>query len=171
MASDARTPTRPNRLRARERDRRALELRIGGLTFAAIGAEMGVSWQAAQQAVKRSLEITKADIAEKAAELRAIEAERLDKVTEVLWPRVLQGDLRAIDRLLRTRESYRRLTGLDIDKAAPAMSVGTFVLGAGTTAEQISQIPPGATVVDARPPWERDEAETLTLPATTEDRE
>jgi len=39
-----------------------------------------------------------------------------ERITEVLWPRVLDGDLRAIDRVLRTRESYRRLTGLDLER-------------------------------------------------------
>lgn len=107
-----------------------------GMTFAAIGAELGVTYQAAQQAVRRSLEITKADIAEKVQELRAIEAERLDKITETLWPRVLEGDLRAIDRVLRTRESYRRLTGLDM---------GTENAAQG----------PQIVVVNSTPPWER----------------
>jgi hypothetical protein len=103
-------------VRARERDRQAVELRLQGLTFAAIGAELGVSWQAAQQAVNRSLEVTRAEIAEKAERLRAMEIERLEKITEVLWPEVLKGNLRAIDRVLRTRESYRRLTALDLER-------------------------------------------------------
>lgn len=138
MANDARTPTRPRRLAARERDRQALELRIRGLTFAAIGEHLGFTWQAAQQAVNRSLDATRVVIAERADELRAIEAERLDKITEVLWPRVLEGDLRAIDRVLRARESYRRLTGLD-------MSPDNDVQG------------PQIVVIDSRPPWSREQ--------------
>jgi len=137
--SSVQTPTRPRRLKARERDRQALEMRMRGLTFAAIGAELGVTYQAAQQAVRRSLEVTKAEIAEKAQELRAIEAERLDKITETLWPRVLEGDLRAIDRVLRARESYRRLTGLDV-------SPGDEVQGTRVV------------VVDARLPWSREQS-------------
>lgn len=34
---------RPRRIRARERDCQAVELRAAGLTFAAIGAQLGVS--------------------------------------------------------------------------------------------------------------------------------
>ena len=123
-----------------------------GLTFAAIGAEMGVTWQAAQQAVRRSLEITKADISERPQELRALKAERLEKITEVLWPQVLEGDLRAIDRVLRTRESYRRLTGLDLERETSQVSMGTFVLTSGTTPDQIAAIPAGAEIIDTRYP-------------------
>jgi hypothetical protein len=57
----------------------------------------------------------------------------------VLWPRVLEGDLRAIDRFLRTRESFRRLTGLDMTPDA------------GPQGPQI-------VVVDTRHPWARDDA-------------
>lgn len=139
MACNANTPTRPKRLVARERDLRAVEMRKQGMTYAAIGAELGVSWQAAQQAVQRSLDQTKADISENADELRAIEAERLDKITETLWPRVLEGDLRAIDRVLRTRESFRRLTGLDMTPDAGAQG-------------------PQIVLLETRAPWEREPA-------------
>lgn len=125
-----------------------------GLTFSAIGAEMGVSWQAAQQAVQRSLEATKAVIAERATELRAIEAERLEKITEVLWPRVLEGDLRAIDRVLRTRESFRRLTGIDLAQEPTGAGGGdTYVLSNG----DVNLVPQGGRMIDARLPHLRGE--------------
>lgn len=165
MANNARTPTRPRRLVARERDRQALELRIQGLTFAAIGANLGVTWQAAQQAVKRSLNATKAAIAENADELRAIEAERLEKITEILWPRVLEGDLRAIDRVLRARESFRRLTGLDVTPdPAEWQDPVTYVLTSG----DVSLIPPGASSWDTRLPSERPEPRRLGTGARAE---
>jgi hypothetical protein len=149
------SPNHPVRLQARERDRQALEMRMTGMTFQAIGDALGFSQQAAQKAVTRSLEITKGDIAEKSAELRAIEVERLEKVTEVLWPMVLEGDLRAIDRFLRTRESFRRLTGIDLEKAPDTSGVGaTYVVHAGG---DINLVPPGGDVVDLRPPWSRPE--------------
>ncbi len=107
-----------------------------GMTFAAIGVELGVTYQAAQQAVRRSLEITRGDISEKADELRTIEAARLERLTEILHPLVEQGDLRAIDRYLRTRESYRRLLALDLEpeKSNDAVEI---------------------TLIDIRPPWSR----------------
>lgn len=154
MTCDPRTPTRPARLQARERDRRALEMRMQGLTFSAIGVELGVTRQAAEQAVRRSLEETKAAIAERADELRAIEMERLEKITEVLWPRVLEGDLRAIDRVLRTRESFRRLTGLDLSQETGTAVGDTYVLTNG----DVTLVPSGGRAIDARLPHERPES-------------
>lgn len=154
MANNARTPTRPRRLLARERDRRAVELRIEGLTFAAIGAHLGVTWQAAQQAVNRALDETRSAIAERADELRAIEAERLETITQILWPRVLDGDLKAIDRVLRARESFRRLVGLDLTaEPAQARDPVTYVLTGGDE----SLVPLGANWIDTRLPSARPE--------------
>ena len=131
-------------------------MRLQGMTFQAIGDALGFTQQAAQKAITRSLEITKAEIAEKADELRAIEAERLEKITAVLWPKVLEGNLPAIDRVLRARESFRRLTGLDVQP------------GAGEPGPQIM-------VIESRPPWLRDEPGVIDgdvveqLPASTAD--
>lgn len=155
MPNSAQTPTRPRRLLARERQKLALELRLQGQTFNAIGAELGVSWQAARKAVVRSLEETKSAIAERADELRTVEAERLEAITRVLWPRVLEGDLRAIDRVLRTRESFRRLTGLDLSPEPPGAHSGdTYLISAGG---DVNLAPKDARVVDVRKPWERPE--------------
>jgi hypothetical protein len=144
MAVSAQSPTRARRVRSAERDRHALELRIQGCTFAEIGAELGVTLQAAHFAVKRSMARTQEDIAERAGELRAIESAKLDAAAAVLWPKVLEGDLRAHDRWLRNRESYRRLCGLDLMKApdvtvqGPTIIVGGEVFGAnGATADTI----------------------------------
>jgi hypothetical protein len=53
-----------------------------------------------------------------------LEAEQLDHAAAVLWPRVMEGDLRAHDRWLKNRESYRRLVGLDrMPDAAPRVVV------------------------------------------------
>jgi hypothetical protein len=54
---------RPRRVRARERDRHAVELRAAGLTFAAIGLKLGVSDEAARKAVNRALDASCAEIA------------------------------------------------------------------------------------------------------------
>ncbi len=136
IRTSAQSPTKPRHVQARERELRAVRLRTQGLTFAAIGAELGVSHQAAQQAVVRALEATRQELSEGADELRALEALRLERMTEVLWSRVEEGDLRAIDRVIRIRESFRRLTGLDMAQ------------GAGEQGPQV-------IVVDARAPWER----------------
>lgn len=128
MANSANTPTRPKRLLARERDRAALELRMQGLTFAAIGASMGITGEGARTAVMRSLEETKADIAERAEELRAMESQKLDAAAQALWPQVLAGNLRAQNVWLRNRERYARLLGLDLKPPTPESSGVTFIV-------------------------------------------
>lgn len=91
-----------------------MDLRLSGKTYAAIGAELGVTPERAGQYVRQGLEATKQDIAEHADALRAIEAERLHELFDVLRPMAQGGDLRAIDRYLKASESYRKLTGLDL---------------------------------------------------------
>lgn len=152
---DGRTPTRPRMVLAKTRAQEAIELRMQGLTFEAIAGQIGVTREAARKAVLRALEETNQAIAERADELRSIEAQRLERITEVLWPRVLEGDLKAIDRVIRTRESFRRLTGLDLHKDAGDGATGdTYIVQAGG---DISLVPPGGVAIDTRPPWSRPE--------------
>ena len=48
------------------------------------------------------------------AEIRALEAMRLDVMTEKLWPAVLMGDIAAIDRALAVMARRAKLLGLDL---------------------------------------------------------
>lgn len=123
-SNNAHHPTRPARVRARLRDRRAIDLRASGLTFAAIGADLGVTGEAARQAVNRALEATATAIAREADSLRAMEAERLDRAAAVLLPAVEAGNLRAHEVWQRNRARYSALLGLDLksDAEAPAPS-------------------------------------------------
>lgn len=124
LACDPNSPRSMMRVRAADRRRRSLELRAAGLTFQRIGDELGISDERARQLVNEGLEETRLAIAENAEELRTLEAERLDRAAAVLWPRVIEGDLRAHDRWLKNRESYRRLVGLDrMPDAAPRVTV------------------------------------------------
>jgi hypothetical protein len=60
--------------------------------------------------VSRALAAT---IEQPAQELRQLEAERLDAMTAALWPRAMDGDLRATDRILGIMDRRARLLGLD----------------------------------------------------------
>jgi hypothetical protein len=53
---------------------------------------------------------------ETANELRALELDRLDSMWIVVWPLVLQGDLKAIDRCLRIMERRAAICGLNAPK-------------------------------------------------------
>lgn len=118
---------------------RALELRLDGQSYRAIGAQLGVSGKTAWEDVQASLtELAALELAN-AAELRALELERLDALTieaarilRTTHPLIAGGKvladltddgpkLQAIDRLLRISESRRKLLGLD----APALTALT----------------------------------------------
>lgn len=146
-------PTQPRMVVARERQRRALELRMEHKTYEVIGAELGVSGEAARKAVNRALEAMSEENAELSVELRAMEAARIERASAIIWPRVEAGDLRALDRWIRLRESYRRLLNLDLDPRA-SESGGLNVH------------------INTAPPWERPDVidgEVVGLPETTGD--
>jgi hypothetical protein len=111
--TDANAPTAPRKVKAAERKKQALARRIGGWTFAQIGAELGISTQAAYGLVKAALAETNAKTAEEAEILRRLELERLDTMRSAIWGAVLKGDVLAIDRALRISKRMSELTGID----------------------------------------------------------
>lgn len=117
-----------------KRDAQAAELRAEGWTFERIADELGYADKStARLAVRRAL---KEIVQEPAEKLLALEAQRLDTLYEealevlqrdhltVSHGRIVKDDdgtpilddgpkLAAIDRLVKVRESYRRLLGID----------------------------------------------------------
>lgn len=127
-----------------EQAARALALKREGAGYRDIAAEMGISVGLAHKLVQREL----ADIpAADRAQLRDLEAERLDALLVIVWPLAAEGDLAAVKEVRNICESRRRLFGLD----APAQvefrpDVGTIDI-AETAREIISnlqgELPPG----------------------------
>jgi hypothetical protein len=104
----ARTPT-PDTI---DRERQVLELRRAGATFDDIAVRLGFANKSgAWQAYKRALDRTLVDAG--ADELRAIEADRLDRLQQRVWVLALGGDLPAVNVMLRIMERRARLLGLD----------------------------------------------------------
>jgi hypothetical protein len=52
-------------------------------------------------------------VAEDREEMRLFEAIRYDRLTRALWPRALQGDVQAIDRILKISAARREMFGLN----------------------------------------------------------
>lgn len=93
-----------------KRRREALEYRIQGYGFQAIGNALGISTTRAFQLVSEGLsELTR----EPAERLREIEAERLDMMTTAFFPNAVQGDLGAAAVVLKIMERRAKLLGLD----------------------------------------------------------
>lgn len=94
----------------------ALDLRTRGLTFEAIGRQLGISTQAAHATVSRALARSLAEANAAADNLRALELRRLDAMLAALWPLVEAGDVPAINAALRVGERRAKLFGLDASK-------------------------------------------------------
>lgn len=96
-------------IKALERQKQALELRMAGVSYATIAEQLGYSdMSGAHRAVGRALKRT---LQEPADKLRELEAERLDKLLLGLWPS--RTNLGVVDRILRIMERRAKLLGLD----------------------------------------------------------
>jgi hypothetical protein len=101
----------PRRIKANEKQRRALELRMAGRAWSEIAEAVGYSTHTgAIAAVKVALDKT---LQEPAQHYRALTLERLTRVLQVHWPSMLNHEMAATDRVLRTLADIRALLGLD----------------------------------------------------------
>ena len=108
---------------SRERELQALRFRAEGCTFDEIGRRLGITKQSAWEAIARAMARNAEAIREQADEVRVMEAERLDAAAAAIWPKVMDGDLRAQDTWLRNRSRYATLLGLDVrDAGTPLVS-------------------------------------------------
>jgi len=122
-----------------DRQVRALQLRIAGLSYRAIAREMDISVATAHGDVMDAL----AELAEQqqanAEQLRALELERLDTLalaaSRILRVATNTMQLAAIDRLIRISESRRKLLGLDLQ--SPLIVEQPYVL---TEPERIARL-------------------------------
>lgn len=95
---------------AARRAARALELRLAGATYRDIAEALDIAVSTAHADVAHAL----ADIPRAEADaLRALECRRLDALQAACWGPALDGDLAAVDRVLRIIDRRARLLGLD----------------------------------------------------------
>src|SRR3990172_8486749 len=95
---------------AAQKRRRALELRMAGNIYEDIAQAVGYkSRSAAKNAIKSAL---RAIDREPAADVKALELERLDKILTALWGLVGTGDVQAIDRVIRVMHQRAQYLGL-----------------------------------------------------------
>ncbi|MBV6697450.1 hypothetical protein KV557_09970 [Kitasatospora aureofaciens] len=108
-----------------ERRRDAVRLRIAGKTWQEIADLLGYdSKGGACKDVSRALQKAVTDLALPLEEYRQLELDRLDAMQDALWPKVLDGDTRAIDTALRLMDRRAKLLGLD----APTRTEGVLSL-------------------------------------------
>jgi len=93
--------------------KKAYELRIAGLSYRRIGAQLGISYSSAFTYVREIMNELRKECKELAETYRDLELERLDQAQAAIYNKVLQGDVAAIDRLIRIQERRSKLLGLD----------------------------------------------------------
>lgn len=91
----------------------ALALRRAGNSYRLIAEKLECSRSYAHKMVSEALEDAKAQVAAHADDLRSEEISRLDGMLSKLYPKAEEGDVQAIDRVLKIGERRARLLGLD----------------------------------------------------------
>lgn len=99
------------------RDEKALALRLEHKTHAEIDALLHYgSRQNVGRAIKRRMVALAKDCNETAADVKAMELQRLDAMAAGLWKKATKGNTAAIDRMLKIQERRTAYEGLDAPK-------------------------------------------------------
>jgi AraC-like DNA-binding protein len=106
--------TRPERIAAQERVKKALELRKAGVTYAVIAEKCG--YKTPQHAHKAVTAAIQAIPREEAKEARKFEEDRLDRLMLAYWKKALDGDRDSADYILRVMKRRAAMLGLDAPK-------------------------------------------------------
>lgn len=102
---------RSSRLLAKERQRRALELRKAGATYDAIADTLGYAdHTGARAAVVKAMESI---VTEPAQELRTLQLERYNHMLMVYWSKAMGGDIQAANMVITIQDRINKLQGLE----------------------------------------------------------
>lgn len=105
-----------------ERQIHALEMRKAGASYREIADALGISTQSVGVLVRGALALIEN---EHAADVRKLERERLDVALRGIWPRVKEGNPRAVTSLIQIQERRAKLEGLDIARGEVSLHVTT----------------------------------------------
>ena len=103
----------PGKLRTAKLEAECLRLRLNGLTHREIAARLGIAPSTAYKRVRHALDDVNRQNAEEAENLRTLEMLRLDELQNALWEKAVDGDDKAIGRILMIMERRAKLLGLD----------------------------------------------------------
>ena len=102
---------RPVSAEIRDKQRKAVELRLAGANYHQIAQALGYNGHTgARHAVQRGLTMA---ITEPAAEVLQQELSRLDRLLSGIYPQAVQGNLAAVDRVLKIMDRRAKYLGLD----------------------------------------------------------
>lgn len=92
----------------------ALKLRQVGHTYRVIAERLHISVSYAHDLVDEALKDLADQSRHEAEKLRVLEMSRLDEYMLILGPRILEGDMNAIDRAIKIGAERRKLLGIDV---------------------------------------------------------
>jgi hypothetical protein len=101
----------PRKIVLAETRKKALELRKQGKNYQEIADAVG--WPNRSYACRYVMREIRNLPGEEAAEIRKLEMERLDALTDAVWMTAMAGDTRAVETMLKLMERRSRLLGLD----------------------------------------------------------
>lgn len=107
----------------------ALDLRIAGFSYRAIGEKIKISHEQARKDVEHELQRLDKLSADKVAIHRQLELERLDKITKALDHWIESGNMGAINTVLKAMERRAKLLGLDAPVKQDVTSGGEKLTG------------------------------------------
>ena len=108
-----------------ERQQRAAQLRMAGLSYAQIAQQLNYdSISGAYAATQAGFETA---CNEPTSDIRKLELERLDVLLTGLWASARKGDVASVDRVLKLMERRARYLGLDSDGSPQAGEQGDIV--------------------------------------------
>jgi len=94
---------------AAARARMIVSYRLSGMSYPAIGKEIGYSASRVYAIFTEAITLTSDEV----AQARTLEAMRYDRMTAAVWPGVLSGDVGAVSAALRISAQRSKLLGLD----------------------------------------------------------
>jgi hypothetical protein len=127
-----------------ERRVKALSLRKAGASYRAIGERLGVSYQTASEDIAFGLKELAAEQRAETAELRALEAVRLDALQAACWQQAMNGNLKAVQTAVRIFERRARLLGLDLQPGLELPSDLDIILRWHNDNQRIIDVTPAA---------------------------
>ena len=133
-------PDEPRKVAPNVRAAMAFELRKAGVPYDKIAEKLGYqNSKGAESAVARALKgkYTTRDV----EQVVQMELARLDALQTVAWRRAKEGDLRAIDRILKIMERRAQYLGLDTQQEQRGGDVNqTAIFIGGSQSEYIEQL-------------------------------
>jgi len=96
-----------------ENDAEALRLRSLGHSFREIAEMLNINTSTAYRRVQNALVAVPYELVD---ELRTLEGLRLDELHAAIWENAINGDLRAVDRVLSIMKRRAQLFGLDVPR-------------------------------------------------------